>query len=567
MGIDDRAGASPHAWPTWPAPGIPISPEAWRRGASDRPSLLRSATVIAVAFVVSRLLGLAREVILAHQFGTSGAKDAYVAAFQVPDLLFLIIMAGSFGSAFIPIFAGFLGTGRDEDAWSLASVVLNLAALALLAAALVALLFAGPIVRHLVAPGLAPTDQQTATELMRILLLSPVFLGLGIAAKGILEGQERFDLPAFAPIVYNLAIILGALLLAPRYGIDGVAVGVVAGAIGHSLIQVPGLLRSGLRYRPSLDLRTPGLAEVGRLLVPRLVGQAAFQINFIAVYAFASRTGEGSVSALNYAWQLLMLPHGVLALSISTVIFPTMARLWERGETAQLRATFGRALRPLLFLTLPAAVGLFFFRTAIVQTIFQWGAFSGASTDLVARPLAFFALGLVGYAVVEVLTRAFYAMHDTRTPVAAGIATIALNLALSAFLVGRWGHTGLALSLSLTTGCEAILLLVVLRRRLGHAAGVDAVWLTRVALATAAMGVIAWVVAPRLSAATQPGVAPRLAQLLLFAYALGVAGAGYLLAAVMLRVPEVSHAGTLAERLSGIARWGRFRRRRGWPKR
>ena len=206
------------------------------------------------------------------------------------------------------------------------------------------------------------------------MLLSPVFLGLGIAAKGILEGQDRFTLPAFAPVVYNACTILGALLLGPKFGVYGVAIGVVAGAICHLLIQTPGLVATRMRYSPLIDLRAEGVGQVGRLLAPRILGQAAFQINFIVVTNLAWRTGEQSVSALNYAWQLLMLPHGVLALSISTVVFPTMARLFQTGDLPALRQTFGQALRPLLFLSVPAAIGLYFFRTAIIQTIFQSGA-------------------------------------------------------------------------------------------------------------------------------------------------------------------------------------------------
>ena len=195
------------------------------------------------------------------------------------------------------------------------------------------------------------------------------------------RARTCFTLPALAPIVYNAATILGAIVLGPRIGVYGVAIGVVAGAIGFLLLQIPGLMRSGMRYSFSFDPRTPGVSEVARLLAPRLIGQAAFQLNFIAVTNLAWRTGEQSVSALNYAWQLLMLPHGVLALSVSTVILPTLSRLWQAGDTVAFRATLGNALRPLLFLSLPAAVILFAFRLPIVQTLFQTGAFSAESTS------------------------------------------------------------------------------------------------------------------------------------------------------------------------------------------
>jgi putative peptidoglycan lipid II flippase len=555
-------------WPTWPAPGVPVVVDDWRRQAREvaatsgaKTSLVRSATIIAVAFVLSRMLGLAREIILARMFGTSPEYSAYVSAFRIPDLLFLIIMAGSFGSAFIPVFAGLKASGRDHDAWRLASIVLNLSAIALAAGAAVAFVLADPIVAYVIAPEASPDIQQIAANCMRILLLSPIFLGLGIAAKGILEGQDRFTLPAFAPVVYNVCTILGALLLGPKFGVYGVAVGVVAGAVCHLLIQTPGLVATRMRYSPVVDLRAEGVGQVGRLLAPRILGQAAFQINFIVVTNLAWRTGEQSVSALNYGWQLLMLPHGVLALSISTVVFPTMARLYQAGDLSALRQTFGQALRPLLFLSVPAAIGLYFFRTAIVQTIFQSGAFSGQSTQLVVAPLAWFAAGLVAYAAVEVLTRVFYAMHDTWTPVAAGVVTIGLNIGLGLALIDRFGFPALAFSLSLSTALEGAILFAVLGRRLGGIGRGSVRWLTNVAVAGAFMAAVAWFVAPRVTAATAPGTAPRLVQLAIFVYALIVTGASYLLAAFVLKIPELQIAlGQATRRLPA-----RLRRRRAAP--
>ncbi len=539
----------------------PLPPPRTGNDGTTRPatSLARHASIVALAFVVSRLLGLIREVILAYRFGTSGEYDAYLAAFRVPDLLFLIIMAGSFGAAFIPIFAGFLSRGETDRAWSLASVVLTVAAITMTVMATVAFVFAGPLVHYLVAPGLQPEYQRIATTTMRILLLSPVFLGLGIAAKGILEAQDLFTLPALAPIAYNLAIIAGAIVLAPAYGVYGVAASVAVGAVGHVAVQIPRLIRSGLRFRPSLDLRIAGLSQVGRLLLPRVIGQAAFQINFIAVTWFASRAGEGRVAALNYAWQLLMLPHGVVALSISTVIFPTMARQFERGEIGALRQTFGQAVRPLLFLTLPASVLLFLLRVPIVQTLFQSGAFSGHSTKLVADPLALLAMGLGSYALVEVLTRAFYAMQDTRTPVIAGIVIIIANIALSAAFVGRWGHTALAMSLSLTTTYEALILLVVLRNRLGGVRLQELGWLGRLLAATIAMAVVTWSISLPLIDATRPGVAPRLVQLALFGFGIVISGGAFVLACAVLRVPELAQsAHQIALRAPFLARLAAF---------
>jgi putative peptidoglycan lipid II flippase len=526
-------------WPSWTRLGAPVTERDWgsRR---RRVSLAKSAGIVAGSFVISRILGLVREIVLARQFGTSEAFSAYVSAFRIPDLLFLVVMAGAFGSAFIPVFSGFLGDGEDEAAWKLASVVLNISGVLVILMAAVTWVFAPELVRYIVAPDASSTAQQITVDCMRILLLSPVFLGFGIAAKGILEGQDLFTLPAFAPIIYNAATILGAVVLSPRVGVYGVAIGVVAGAIGFLLLQIPGLMRSGMRYSISFDPRTPGVTEVGRLLAPRLIGQAAFQLNFIAVTNLAWRTGGQSVSALNYAWQLLMLPHGVLALSVSTVILPTLSRLWQGGDTAAFRATLGNALRPLLFLSLPAAVVLFAFRLPIVQTLFQTGAFSAESTSLVAAPLTFLAAGLVSYALVEALTRAFYAMHDTRTPVIAGIGIVALNIVIGVALLDRIGYLALALALSLSTTVEAVVLIVVLGRRIGNVTVKTRDWLLRVIASSVVMALVAAVLADPLTEATMPGNGPRLQQIVVFLVVLGVVAVVYLGCAWMLRIPELT---------------------------
>ena len=538
---------------------------------SPAASLFRSTSIVGLAFVASRLLGLARDVIVASRFGTTGEYDAYVAAFRVPDLLFQVIMAAAFGSAFIPIFAGLLERGDEAAAWRLASAVLNLSAIVVAFAAALGFLLAGPIMRGVLLPGYPPELQDVGTDVMRVLLLSPVLLGLAIAAKGILEAQHRFVLPAVAPLLYNLGIIIGAVAFGPSLGVKGLAVGVVMGAVGHLAAQVPGLVRSRMRYVPTVRLDTPGLADVARLFAPRVIGQAAFVINFIVVTIFAQSVGEERVSALNYAWLLLMLPHGIVALSISTVVFPSLARLYERRDLAGVRTMYGRAIRPLLFLSLPAAVGLFAFKTAIVQTLFERGEFDAMSRTLTVDALTYFALALVAYAVVEVLTRVFYGMRDSWTPVAAGVGTIVLNVVLCAILVDGMGLAGLALSLGLTTTVEGVILLVVLKRRLGVLIPGFGDWLVRALLATAAMAGVAAVLAAPLSDVTVPGEAPLLVRSLFLVAALAIAGATYLGTAFFVELDEataLSHrliprVTPLIERLpAGTWLLGRFERRR-----
>jgi putative peptidoglycan lipid II flippase len=502
-------------------------------------SLARSAIIVGVAFVLSRVLGLVREVVLANQFGTSREMDAYVSAFRIPDMLFLVVIAGSFGAAFIPIFGDFLSQGDRDRASRLASAVLTWAGVVMAVLSLLTFLLARPLMA-IVAPGFDAETTDLAVNLMRILLLSPIFLGTGIAFKGILEAQHQFTLPALAPLIYNAAIIIGALFFAPTYGIYAVGWAVIAGAIGHMLIQVPGVLRSRLAFRPSLSRQVDGLTDVARLLGPRIIGLAAFQVNFIAINAFASTTSDEHVSALNYAWQLLMLPHGVLALSISTVIFPTLAALYSRGKIDEFRATLERTLRPLLFLSIPAGIGLFLVREPIVRLIYQSGSFDERSTAIVATPLAFFALGLVGYALTEILTRVFYATRDTRTPVVTGVLTVVLNLLLAMLLIGSLSHAGLALALSVTTAAEAVILWLFLRRRTGGVvSGSFRPWLLRVLAATSAMALLIWLTVDTVITVQTDDSIRLLLREAFFVFAMGMYVLAFVIFAWLLRIPEL----------------------------
>jgi putative peptidoglycan lipid II flippase len=318
-------------------------------------------------------------------------------------------------------------------------------------------------------------------------------------------------------MVYNLGIIAGAVLLAPTMGVRGLAVGVVAGAVGHLFVQIPGLVRQGMRYTLILGLRDPGVHEVGRLMLPRAVGLAAVQVNFLVNTILASGLVAGSLSALNYAWLLMLLPQGVFAQAVATAAFPTFSAQAARGERDAMRSTLSATLRAVLYLALPAAVGLIVLREPLVELVFQRGAFTGQSTQMVAWALGLFALGLPAHSVVEIVVRAFYAMHDTRTPVAVGIGAMGLNVVLSlafiaAFQAAGWmALGGLALSNSLATTLEMAVLVAILRRRLDGLQGRRmARSLVRIAVSAAAMGIVAgglaWLLAGR-SALLVGGVA------------------------------------------------------------
>jgi putative peptidoglycan lipid II flippase len=473
-----------------------------QRSISEKAQIARAAGLVMVLFVASRALGLLREMVISHQFGTGGDLDAYLAAFRLPDLLFQLVAGGALASAFIPTFSAYLVRKDSLGGWRLASAIINLVLVLTTALAVVATLLAPWLVRMVIAPGFDPARQALTASLMRLMLITPVIFGVSGIIMGILNAQQHFLLPALAPIVYNLGIIAGAILLAPPMGVRGLALGVVVGALGHLLVQVPGLVRHKMRYTLTLGLRHRGVYEVGRLMLPRMLGLAAVQVNFLVNTILASALAAGSLAALNYAWLLMLLPQGVFAQAVATAAFPTFSTQAAKGQHANMRSTLTATLRAVLYLAIPAAVGLIVLCVPLVQIVFERGAFTEISTQMVAWALALFALGLPAHSVVEVVVRAFYAMHNTKTPVAVGIAAMGLNVVLSlAFIrafeaIGRMPHGGLALSNSLATTVEMAVLLVIIRRRLDGLEGKRlATSLFRIGVAAAVMGSVIWVLA------------------------------------------------------------------------
>ncbi|HEV2073114.1 MAG TPA: murein biosynthesis integral membrane protein MurJ [Thermomicrobiales bacterium] len=531
-----------------------MTPRFWRR---PQPSILRSgsarslagnAAIVAAAFAASRVLGLVREVVIASRFGTGHTYDAYVAAFRIPDLIFFIVMSGAFGSAFIPVFGGFLAKGDAERAWNLANTLLTWVVAGFAVVALLVSLLAKPLIGVVIAPELPAESQDLAVNLTRLLLLSPLLLGLSAAGKGMLEAQSAFILPAIAPILYNLGIIGGALLLTPVMGVYGLAAGVILGSLMHVALQFGSLLRNDLQLHPSFSPRTDGLAEVGRLMAPRILGQTVSQVNLIVMTNFASRLAEGSISALNYAQSLILLPHGILAMSLSTVIFPRMVQDHERGDKKAFRRTLSVGLRTLIFLTLPAAVGLLVYRTSIVQMLFQYGSFNEESTDMVATAVGFFSIGLIGRAVAEPVTRTFYAMRDTRTPVVVSILSVVVNIALSSALASSMGHAGLALSLSATYLLRMVILIIILSRRAGGLISELAPPVTRMLVPLAVFTAVALVAATPLARATNPADGRTLLAYVLFGLVLVCSMGLYLVTSWLLRLPEAIRLANTAKR-------------------
>lgn len=544
--LEEIQGAGQLAQAEGVAPAAVVLPPGTAAGHAGSPGrrLAVNTLIVGGAFILSRVLGLVREAVIAAQFGTSPEASAYQTAFGIPDTLFLLIIGGAVGSAFIPVFTGIMSKGKEADAWKLASTLIN-ASLVLLSLGCIVMTIAAPaLVSTIIAPG-PGVNQELVVELTRILLLSPLLMGLGGWAMGILNARQHFTLPALAPVAYNLAIIFGVLVFAGllQMGIYGVAWGVVLGAALHFGVQVPGLVRAGMKYSLRLNVRDMGVREVARLLGPRIIGQAAFQANVVGAKSIATGIVGGSVAVFNYAYLIMILPHGVFAMSLATTTFPTMAAQYGEGNLEGLRNTLSRAIRVLLFLTLPAAVGMFALRSEIVATLFEFGKFGRDSTELVANTLSYFALGLVAYAVVEVLTRAFYALHDTRTPVMVSVSTVALNLAFSALLVFglKWDQQGLALSLAATTTLEMVMLWLFLGKKLpGWQLAADGMLpsIVKSSLSALAMGVVLL----GLHSIIPVPIGSKLASILFAAGGIGTGAAVYAGAALLLRSEELGEA-------------------------
>ncbi len=430
-------------------------------------SLAMGAAILMAGFVGSRLLGLVRTMVIGSQFAASRDYEAYLAAIRISDTLFQVLAGGAVASAFIPVFAAYLARGDRERAWRLASSLITIAAVIMTPISVLLMVFA-PQVIALVTPGWQGDEaaQQLAANLARILLFSPVLFAVSTFVASILNSFNRFLLASLAPMMYNLAIILGALLLGGRIGVYGLAIGAAVGALMHLLVQIPGLVRERMEFRPVLDVALDGVREVGRLMVPRTLGLGVVQINYLVNVVLASQLQEGSLAYLDYAWTFTMLPLGVFAMAISTAVFPTLAEQSALEELEALKRTVLSALRLILYLTIPASVGLIVLGEPIVALLLQHGDFTPAATRATAYALSYYALGLAGWATAEIVDRAFYALHDTRTPVAVASGAFLVNVGLSLLLMRFLSFGGLALASAVAALIEGGLLVLLLGRRL-----------------------------------------------------------------------------------------------------
>lgn len=427
--------------------------------------LVKAAGFMMAATLVARLFGFARDMILYSWFGQTFATDAYNAAFSIPDLIYMLLVGGALASAFIPIFSGYLARNEEEEAWKVASIVFNFTMVLLLVLITVALVYTRSLV-ILLAPDLPVHYINMATRLTRIMFIQTFFMALNGIIWGILNSKQEFTAPAIGSIVYNAGIIAVGLLLAHRWGVMAFSIGVVAGSILNFLVQVPALLRVGVKYFPSFNLRHPGFKKIMFLMAPVLLGLSISQINLFVTQNLASGLAEGSISALRLAQRIMQLPIGIFGTSIALVIFPTMTAHVSKLEITDFKKTFSLGLRAIFLITIPAGAGLIALRIPIVSLLFEQGRFNATDTSLTAVALLFYSIGLFAYSALQLLNRVFYSLQDTLTPVLIGAVSIALNIGFSVLLIPYMQHGALALAYSLAGIFNILALMIILKKRL-----------------------------------------------------------------------------------------------------
>ncbi|MBN2148942.1 MAG: murein biosynthesis integral membrane protein MurJ [Anaerolineales bacterium] len=439
--------------------------------------IARSTLIIAFFFAVEKGLGFLRQIIIARQFGLSAELDVFNAANNVPDLLFALISGGALAMAFIPVLSETLDKEGRHSAWNLFSRIANLVFLVSAAASVVIALFAEPLVDRVITPGFSIEQRALVAELMRLNLISTLIFSMaGLVIAG-LQANQHFLLPAMAPSMYDLGMFVGVLVLAPQeglrlgpitlpalnMGVRGLVYGTILGAAMFLLIQVPGLLRYGFRWTPAVSLRHAGVVKVLHLLGPRILTVFFIHFVFLMQDNIASRLLAGSVTALVYGWLFLQVPESLIGTAVGTALLPTLSEQATRGQAEAFWQTLERSVQVLLALTLPITLLLM----AGIQPVIQILDFDSTGTGMVVWTTRAFLVGLVGYSLIEVAARSFYARQNARIPLLAS-ALAAVTFLVLALPLSHWlGVAGIALSNALAYTGEAAFLFWLLYRQYG----------------------------------------------------------------------------------------------------
>lgn len=425
---------------------------------------MRSFLLVGFLFAADKIVALVRQILIGQTFGVGMQLDAFNAANNLPDMIFALISGGAMAVAVIPVLTETLDREGREATWALFSRLANWAFLITAALAVGLGVFADEFIAHVVVPNFDAEHQALTASLMRLDLFALLIFSISGLVMGSLQAYKHFLLPGMAPILYNVGLIFGALVLVPVYGIYGLAYGTILGAMMHLAIQVPALLHYKFRWTPSLDLRFPGVIKAATLMGPRILTVAAIQTIFVTTDNFASGLGVGAITALAYGWLILQVPETVLGSALGTVLLPTLSEMADRGKGAEFKRTIQRAFAATLGMTLPIlALGIPLMETA-VRLVFEGRAFTAEASAMVAATARIFLVGLPAHALIETAVRAFYARQDAKTPLAAALATAVLFIFLCFLLTPVYGYLGVAIANTSAYSFEAVLLLVLLRR-------------------------------------------------------------------------------------------------------
>jgi putative peptidoglycan lipid II flippase len=544
-------------------------------------SVARSAGIVSVAVMGSRVLGLVREQVFSSFFGASFANVAFQIAFRIPNLLRDLFAEGALSAAFVATFSQTLTKQGEREAWRLANLVNNGLIIALSVITVLGIIFSPEIVAFLIrdVPIEAARAQlmfDLAVKMTRILFPFLLMVSLAAVAMGVLNTKGRFGVPASASTMFNVGSIIGGLgfayLLAPEYitntavslfnrqpparddlgaatAIIGMAMGTLIGGMLQWLIQVPSLRAVGYRWRPIVSFRDAGVRQVMRMMTPAIIGSAALQVNVVVNTIFATGVAEGAVVWLGNAFRLIYLPIGIFGVAISTATLPVTSRAAAMDNLDEFRRTLASSLRLTLLLTIPSAVGLIIIREPIIALIYEYGRFTPGDTFQTAMALACYAIGLTAYSADRVLAPSFYALRNARIPMLVSLLSIVTNYAVAKFTVDylKIGHIGLALSISAVAIVNFAILFFFMRRKLDGIEGRSLLsTFAKVMLASAAMGAVCWLVSNRIE--NNLGLQGLFARLINVSASIAVGVVVFYLGARLLKVGELTQLTGAIER-------------------
>lgn len=435
-------------------------------------SVAAAAFIISLAGVASRLLGLVRDRILASTFGAGDVLDAYYAAFRVPDLIYNLLIMGALSAAFIPVFTQLISKEKEDEAWDLANGVLNIQ-IAVMGILALVLAFNADFLMRVITPGFEGEKMALTVSLTQIMFLSPIILGISGIFGGVLVSMKKFFVYSLAPIMYNFGIIFGAVFLVDFFGPAGLAWGVVLGALLHMLIQYPAVRFSGFsfKFRLRKSFSNKDVIRVLHLMVPRMLGVAVNQINFLVITVFASTLAAGSLAVFTFANNIQSVPLGIFGVSFAIAVFPTLSAHYAREEKKLFVDVFSKTLRQVLFFVIPISVLIYVLRAQIVRVILGAGNFDWEDTIMTFTTLGYLSISLFAQALIPLLARSFYAVQNTKTPFYVALFSEAINIGLVFLLIGKFQVLGLAIAFSVSSAINMFLLMIFLRKSVGRIDG------------------------------------------------------------------------------------------------